>query len=272
MNNQTTANQSAMLLLAFNGKKRFSPNVLKELGYYVYALADDEGKIFYIGKGKGNRVFDHIKEAIKYGSKKTATLPQDKISLKLAHIQELLKAGRKIDHFIIRHGLTNEHALIVESVLIDLFKQRSGLKFDKIESLDNKNNGFESQGVHTVEDIEKMYNNKPAEIKSGEKLLAININSDITGQEEIYRRVRSSWVLDPKRANKADYIVATHNGLIVGVYQMDDKKWQHIPNSYRYEFDGVEVTDKSVTDRLLERVLERKHGSQNPIWYVNGWR
>ncbi len=39
----------------------FSPEVIKELGHYVYRLIDPRnGETFYVGKGKGNRVFHHI--------------------------------------------------------------------------------------------------------------------------------------------------------------------------------------------------------------------
>ena len=42
--------------------KNFPPEVFKQLKNYVYRLIDPRnGETFYIGKGSGNRVFDHIK-------------------------------------------------------------------------------------------------------------------------------------------------------------------------------------------------------------------
>ena len=40
----------------------FDQLTIERLKYYVYALENGaKNKIFYIGKGKGNRVFDHQK-------------------------------------------------------------------------------------------------------------------------------------------------------------------------------------------------------------------
>ena len=47
----------------------FDDNQQKELGKYVYALLDPSGKIFYVGQGRGDRVFDHLREAIEYRNK-----------------------------------------------------------------------------------------------------------------------------------------------------------------------------------------------------------
>jgi len=39
----------------------FSQKTIEELGYYVYVYSDpDTHKPFYVGKGKGNRAFDHL--------------------------------------------------------------------------------------------------------------------------------------------------------------------------------------------------------------------
>ena len=42
--------------------KKFSSEVINKLKFYVYLISDPISKeIFYVGKGKENRVFDHFK-------------------------------------------------------------------------------------------------------------------------------------------------------------------------------------------------------------------
>ena len=41
----------------------FSQRTIEELGYYVYVYSDPDTKQpFYVGKGKGNRVFAHLSD------------------------------------------------------------------------------------------------------------------------------------------------------------------------------------------------------------------
>ena len=41
----------------------FTSDIIRKIKYYVYLLSDPiSGEIFYVGKGKGNRVFSHLKD------------------------------------------------------------------------------------------------------------------------------------------------------------------------------------------------------------------
>lgn len=75
--------------------------VSDRLGYYVYALVDPRNKqIFYIGKGKGNRVFEYA-----LGIKSNEEAEDD--SEKIALIKEILSAKQEVNKCHYTLGVVN---------------------------------------------------------------------------------------------------------------------------------------------------------------------
>ena len=65
----------------------FSPEVCNKLEYYVYRLIDPRnGDTFYVGKGKGNRVFAHANAEPETGA------DSDELSDKMQRHQHLAQA------------------------------------------------------------------------------------------------------------------------------------------------------------------------------------
>ena len=59
----------------------FTQEVIGQLEYYVYRLIDPRsGQTFYVGKGKGNRLFAHMNDALKnYEGEKYSDKEEDDI-------------------------------------------------------------------------------------------------------------------------------------------------------------------------------------------------
>jgi hypothetical protein len=64
------------------GPPMFSPVVAERIGWYVYALRDPrDGRLFYVGKGVGNRVFQHAQaELAAGGSQEGLSTESERIS------------------------------------------------------------------------------------------------------------------------------------------------------------------------------------------------
>jgi len=94
----------------------FPPEVVYRLKTYVYRLIDPRnGETFYVGKGKGNRVFAHIRAE--------QSLDGDDIDNKLKRIREIRIAGFDVAHVIHRHGMDDKTAIEVEAALIDAYPE-----------------------------------------------------------------------------------------------------------------------------------------------------
>ncbi|MBF1761052.1 MAG: hypothetical protein HXP25_00470 [Veillonella sp.] len=231
----------------------FSEKALMALGEcYVYGLIDPRGgkkEIFYIGKGTGNRVFEHERESTSNpGSEKE----------KLERIEAIRDAGFEVEKIIINSNLSEEQAFAAEAALINVFRY--------IGSLTNIVAGHHSAGALTVEEFERV--NGAIDLEEGDirhRILVIKINKlykELRGdkvwtpkeidEKDLYDAVRGVWRMSYKRAHTIDYVFGVYNSLIVAVYK--PTAWYvYGENKDKLPREGLDIGDEFAKnkDRLF---------------------
>lgn len=238
--------------------------ITDKANYYVYALLDPaNNEIFYIGKGKNQRVVDHIKEALNCYQKMTNP------SAKVQRILSILQNQQTLPKFIfLRTGLTEQAAYELEGMMIDFLLKYKWFNFLKIADLTNIQNGHHNDvnGIKDMDDLRRILLAEDAVINKTDKILAISINNSyFLANKNVYDAVRSSWSVDVRRANRADYVVAVYQGVIIGVFE--NVKWTKVANSDRHEFTATQVTDPGILNRLYYHKWTLGFGSGQPLRY-----
>ena len=252
-----------------NSKKKFSSPVIRELKYYVYIYSHPiTGDVFYVGKGKGNRVFSHLEDK--------------KDCIKVDYINDIRDQGLEPHIEILIHGLDDEEtALRVESSIIDLLGTKN---------LTNKQIGFRSAkfGRMTLEQINSTYDKQKIDIAEPSILIRINqaFRYSLT-PTELYDYTRGTWRLNPQRAEFAKYAFAVYEGIIQEVYEIlnwyeagktfnathgnqDQNESSEEISEVRYEFIGS-LAPKYIRKKYKYKSVEHyfKKGNANPIMYLN---
>jgi len=234
----------------------FSPEVIEKLKTYVYRLIDPRnGETFYVGKGRCNRVFSHIRAEIDTND------PNDK----LKRIHEIRAAGFDVAHVIHRHGLDDKTAFEVEAALIDAYP-----------GLTNAVTGSGSNefGAMHAQEIVNKYHAEPADFRH--RAIIINVNRSAT-ESSLYEATRYAWKISPQKASRAEIVCAVRFGIIVAVFVAE--KWlpaiqEHFPGREpvpdRYGFIGADASDTIRRMYIGKRLPDefRKQGAANPIKYA----
>lgn len=247
----------------------FSAFVCQQLGWYVYALIDPrDNSIFYIGKGKGNRAFQHLKEKPKNAKARSTQ--------KITRIEEIANSGLQTEIMIVRHGISSEKsAFEIESALIDFANLLDGSH--KLDNLTNLvlGHGSKSIGAMKSDVVISLYEApkcQPIDFKCILFRIPKRWTPTMTAAE-LFESTHGWWVLGERR-EKADYAVAVSNGVIREIYKIDswrqrrrgDRDWT--PNSKpRWGFFGSVAADKAhFKNKSVKHLF--KVGDQKPK-YVN---
>jgi hypothetical protein len=239
---------------------KFSRKAIEALGYYVYIYLDPRnGRPFYIGKGKGNRVFSHLADESE--SEKTRV------------IRELKKRGLEPQIEILKYGLSEQEAHLVESTAIDLIG---------VQNLTNmfRGHGAGYRGRTAVESLIATLAAKPVTIRDPVMLININrlYHHGLSGSE-LYDTTRGIWRVGVRR-DKARYALSVYQGIVREVYRIAGwfpagstmSRLSATPEQRedRWEFVG-DIAEDPVRIRYKDRSVRAylPKGAQNPIHYVN---
>jgi hypothetical protein len=250
----------------------FDEKTMQKLGYYVYFLKDSLDKTpFYIGKGINNRIFNHLSCALENETK----------SDKLDKIREII--GREkdnvVEHIIIRHGLTEKEAYLIEASMIDIFEYLNS-------GLTNIMSGHHSieKGLMTTDEVIRYYNAEPLESIESDCII-ININKNYkrgSDNKSIYDATKACWsinknnLVDKEEHILKKYVLSEFHGLIVEVFEVHkwyEKERGFGKNAKRFGekksgmcFDG-EVADEKIRKLYINKSIVKKRGEANVIKY-----
>jgi hypothetical protein len=240
--------------------KYFSQAVVEKINYYVYCLADPESKeIFYIGHGNGNRVFNHLDEAL--GSSNES----DKLNL----IRLIRERGLYPEYYILRHGLEKNQAIDIESTLID-FSRLFELHHFKLTNLVRGHHSF-TKGLKTATEISQFYDARVIDIQMPTLIIIVNkLYSYEMDASQLYEIVHEKWRLNRRNIKKIRYVVAAYLGLVREIYRVSDwyDTFDERTQKMRVGFNGV-IAEDQVRNLYLDGSLEKYRSNGTPFLYVN---
>lgn len=197
----------------------FNEMATTQLKAYVYALADPRKKgalpdrVFYIGKGNGNRCFDHANEKRVRGEE-----PLHEEEHKLGRIREIHGSGGAIEVLIVKHGMSDAAAHDLEAVLIPLLGDTNKVSGHGDRDLWLTRNQINEAYDRPIErtDIELFRGN----------ILFVSLNRQdteallqLSNEAALAQATLGDWNTSAERSARVDCIVGIKNGLIVSIFE-----------------------------------------------------
>ncbi len=242
--------------------KEFSSKTIENLEYYVYIYSDPDTKEpFYVGKGKGNRVFNHM--------------DQQGESEKVQKINEILSRGKEPLIEILVHGINEETAFKVEAAAIDL------IGIGKLTNLQRGHN-VATYGRINVNTLNARYAcSELTKEDITDNVMMIRVNKyyrNTMSSFELYDLTRCCWKVNKERAEKVKYALSIYEGMVLEVYVIVAWMFGHSTLGYnkgvipqdknRYEFVG-DIAPAEIQNKYKNKSVSNlfSKGEQNPIKY-----
>jgi hypothetical protein len=184
-------------------------------------------------------------------------------------IREIHLAGFEVAHVIHRHGMDHNTAFEVEAALIDAYPGLTNIVGGTSSS---------DSGVMHAKEIINRYCAEPAKFQHEAILISVNRSATET---PLYDATRFAWKINRSKAKRAEVILATRRGLIVGAFIVHGDWLEATAANFpgltagdgatgRFGFVGEEAPDELIKLYVGKRVPDeyRKRGAANPVKYT----
>ncbi|ASR55240.1 GIY-YIG nuclease family protein [Cellulomonas sp. PSBB021] len=241
--------------------REFSTLAQEAMRYYVYLLRDSrDGTVFYVGKGIGNRAFDHARDALGGDA-----APSDKLD----RIRSILASDGHVQVEVVRHGIESEkHAFVVEASVIDALRAVGHPLTNKVLGHDVALRGWANAEV-----VNSIYDAAPlGETKESLVLLKIpRLWTPAMPSGELYEATRGWWVMSGTTAGRARTALAVSKGVVRAAYEV--AYWRervegdrdYIPlGKPRLGFFGKAIDRPDIVNKSVKHLK-----GQNPVMYLN---
>lgn len=237
---------------------RIPGEVAAALRYYVYVLRDPrDGRVFYVGKGIGDRINAHVREAGEDPESERA---------KLRQINDIEAAGHSVELLFLRTGIVQEEtAFIVEQAVIDAFAADH-------HPLTNLVRGHHSgaEGLASLPAVVARLQAAPCP-PIPFPVIMVKIQAGWRpdfSEHQVFEQTRGHWRIAPWVRERAKYCLGVAHGVVRGAYRIDDwfpseRPWDQ--GKDRWGFNGASapelqhVVGTQVRDVFGGRVMYRRY-------------
>ena len=262
----------------------FPSGVAEKVGAYVYALRDPRTeKIFYIGKGQGDRVFQHALGLVEI----------EGVSKKNDVILDIINSGLRVEAFILQHGLGDSdvleksHAHQTESALYGLLNLLDSNLDNELFGLTNivAPPTYRDYGLRSVADVIAQYG-EPADLAlvPHNSMFIKPTRTWYLGMPstDLYEYTRGWWRMNFERAQGIRFVLSVPKFIVRAIYEIPVGNWRlreegdhgWIDNALedlRVGFDGVDVSHKfpNLINRSVEHAYNAGQGKRSDFKYMD---
>lgn len=213
-----------------NTQRAFDILQKEKLGKYVYALRDPrDGKIFYVGQGINDRVFEHFNEA---DYCMNSSRPFNQMSSKIIRILDIWNNSEDVEWIIIAHNLSTDSnvADLIESGIFDsLSESQNGETLNEVSPPNSSRllpNDLEAMAAEFVNPT-TIYDN----------VFIFPIQNALTQGINSYNATRTTWAVSNTYQNlNSAYAVGLKNSISKGSFEIST--WSSVAGTNKQEFNS----------------------------------